>query len=198
MTTSGELVGGSVPVLTSPRPGAEETALLVVVLGLALALRSVSTAGFVAVLGAGAALSRWRPARPAPAALAWGVAGAAVLVVGPAGRALATARAAALVAGHAGAFLPWGAAVAVVVCAEEAFLRGALWRACARWRGEATALVVTSAAFGLVHVPLYGWRALPLDALVGLVLGGLRLASGSVAAPALAHLVADWAGWWLA
>ena len=32
-------------------------------------------------------------------------------------------------------------------------------------------------AFGLLHVPLYGWAALPLDLAVGLLLGGLRMAT---------------------
>jgi hypothetical protein len=46
-----------------------------------------------------------------------------------------------------------------------------------------------------VHVPLYGWRALPLDLGAGLWLGGLRVLSGGVAAPAVAHALADRGAW---
>ena len=52
-------------------------------------------------------------------------------------------------------------------------------------------------AFALLHVPLYGWHVVPLDLAVGLVFAGLRLATGSAAAPAVAHSVADLATWWL-
>jgi hypothetical protein len=48
-----------------------------------------------------------------------------------------------------------------------------------------------------MHVPLYGVGALPLDLAVGLLLGGLRIVSGSVLAPAIAHVLADIAGGWL-
>jgi hypothetical protein len=48
-----------------------------------------------------------------------------------------------------------------------------------------------------MHVPLYGWHVMPLDLAVGLVFGGLRLATHGVAAPAAAHAVADLATWWL-
>lgn len=173
-----------------PAPSEVETALLLAALGLAVALRAVSTIGFVVVLAAAVARSGWRPSRPSLPAGVWGLLGAALLVAGPVGRAVPHPP-------GPGPLFPWVAGVTLVVGAEEAFLRGALWQACARWGGGAAALVVTSGAFALVHVPVYGWKALPLDTAVGLVLGGLRLASGSVAAPALAHLLADWAGWWL-
>jgi membrane protease YdiL (CAAX protease family) len=51
--------------------------------------------------------------------------------------------------------------------------------------------------FALMHVPLYGWHVVPLDLAVGLALGGLRVATRGVAAPAVAHAVADLATWWL-
>ena len=57
--------------------------------------------------------------------------------------------------------------------------------------------MVTSVAFALMHVPVYGWHVVPLDLAVGVVLGGLRLATRSVAAPAAAHAVADLATWWI-
>jgi len=56
---------------------------------------------------------------------------------------------------------------------------------------------VTSVAFALMHVPLYGWHVVPLDLGVGIWLGGLRLLGRGVAAPALAHVLADLVTWWL-
>jgi membrane protease YdiL (CAAX protease family) len=56
---------------------------------------------------------------------------------------------------------------------------------------------MTSLAFALMHVPIYGWGVVPLDLAVGLALGGLRLATGTVLAPIAAHAVADLATWWL-
>ena len=56
---------------------------------------------------------------------------------------------------------------------------------------------MTAVLFALMHVPLYGWHVVPLDLGVGLWLAGLRLATGGVAAPAIAHTVADLATWWL-
>jgi membrane protease YdiL (CAAX protease family) len=91
----------------------------------------------------------------------------------------------------------WTAVVSAVAIAEEVLLRGALWEVAERGWGTVPALAVTTAAFGLLHVPLYGWAALPLDLAVGLLLGGLRLAAGGWAAPAVAHTLADLAGWWL-
>jgi membrane protease YdiL (CAAX protease family) len=91
----------------------------------------------------------------------------------------------------------WAAVVTVVAVAEEVLLRGVLWSAAEQWRGTVAALVLTTAAFGLLHVPLYGWDALPLDLAVGLLLGGLRMATGGWGSAAVAHTVADLAGWWL-
>ena len=91
----------------------------------------------------------------------------------------------------------WAAATAVVATAEEAFLRGALFGALQRWRGNDVAVVGAAVAFAALHVPLYGWRAVPLDLAVGLALGTLRLLSGSWTAPAVAHVGADLLGWWL-
>ena len=85
----------------------------------------------------------------------------------------------------------------VVASAEEALLRGRLFDGVERSGGMAAAIVVTSAAFALMHVPLYGWQVVPLDLAVGVVLGGLRLSTRGVIAPAAAHTVADLATWWL-
>jgi membrane protease YdiL (CAAX protease family) len=94
-------------------------------------------------------------------------------------------------------FAPWAAITVLVATAEELLLRGALFDATERGFGAAAAVVATSLAFALIHVPLYGWHVVPLDLGVGLALGGLRLLSGGVAAPAAAHAIADLATWWL-
>lgn len=96
-----------------------------------------------------------------------------------------------------GDFLSWAAIVSVVALAEEAFLRGALFDALTRWRGDAIAVAVTAIAFAAMHIPLYGWRAIWLDGAVGLWLGMLRSISKSFVAPGIAHVIADLAAWGL-
>jgi membrane protease YdiL (CAAX protease family) len=85
----------------------------------------------------------------------------------------------------------------MVAVGEEVVLRGVLFDAMREWRGDGAALVATTLLFALIHVPLYGVGALPLDLAVGLLLGGLRIVSGGVLAPAVAHVIADLAGGWL-
>ena len=96
-----------------------------------------------------------------------------------------------------GSYVQWALVVTVVAVAEEAFLRGALYSAIAGWRGDTAALVVTAVAFAALHLPLYGWGSVPLDLAVGLVLGVLREQTGGWAAPAVCHVAADLAAWWL-
>jgi membrane protease YdiL (CAAX protease family) len=91
----------------------------------------------------------------------------------------------------------WAAFVVIVAVAEEALLRGSLFRVLEQRAGGAVAIAITSVAFGLLHAPVYGWGVVPLDIAVGVCLGALRAVSGTVAAPAVAHAVADLAGWWL-
>ena len=120
----------------------------------------------------------------------------------------------------------WALITIVVATAEELILRGVLFdaiysaaggggslaetrtvadaaapdeRALAGVEGRAVAVAVlaTSLLFALIHVPLYGWHVVPLDFGVGVFLAGLRLASGSVTAPVIAHVVADLATWWV-
>lgn len=91
----------------------------------------------------------------------------------------------------------WLAVVTVVATAEEVFLRGTLYDATARLAGEPVAIALGAVCFALLHVPLYGWHVLPLDLAVGVVLGGLRQATGTAAAPAITHVLADVAGWFL-
>ena len=99
--------------------------------------------------------------------------------------------------GPATVFGPWLVATTLVALAEELVLRGALFTAAARFGGPALAVTVTSVAFALMHVPVYGWHVVPLDLGVGIFLGGLRLATGRWLAPGIAHVVADLATWWL-
>jgi membrane protease YdiL (CAAX protease family) len=94
-------------------------------------------------------------------------------------------------------FLPWALVTLVVASAEEGILRGVLFDRLQSAGGLMTAVIVTTLAFGVMHVPLYGWHVVPLDLAVGLGLAGLRVATRSVVAPALAHTVADLATWWL-
>jgi membrane protease YdiL (CAAX protease family) len=94
-------------------------------------------------------------------------------------------------------FVPWVAITVVVASAEEALLRGRLFDAVQHAGGVVAAVIVTTAAFALMHVPLYGWHVVPLDLAVGVALGGLRLATRNVVAPTAAHAVADLATWWL-
>jgi len=98
---------------------------------------------------------------------------------------------------HLGPLLVWTPVVALVAVAEEIALRGVLFGALLEAGGAPLTVTLTSIVFGVMHVPLYGWGALPLDIAAGVLLGGLRLLSGGVIAPAVAHVVADLAGGWL-
>ena len=117
----------------------------------------------------------------------WGVAGAAVLCL-PAMLRMDLAT-------RGSDFLPWAAATTAVVLAEERLLRGSLFSVLQRTAGPSAAVLVTSVAFALLHVPLYGWHVLVLDLAVGVLLGALRLVTGGWAAPAVAHAIADYVGW---
>lgn len=97
----------------------------------------------------------------------------------------------------AASLVPWATVTTLVAIAEELVLRGSIFDAIAELGGPAAAVAVTSIAFALLHVPLYGMRVVPLDLGVGFLFAGLRLASGGVVAPAVAHVVADLAAWWL-
>jgi membrane protease YdiL (CAAX protease family) len=145
---------------------------------------------FAGLLLALAACARTRVA-VSPRALLLGVAGAAFLCVPVVllrwGEPL-----------HDGdGFASWAVVVAIVAAAEEIFLRGALYDAVAAAADARVAIGVAAVAFALLHVPLYGWHVVPLDLVVGVVLGELRRASGTPAAPAVTHVGADLVGWFL-
>jgi membrane protease YdiL (CAAX protease family) len=137
----------------------------------------------------------WRPGRVSLRSLAIGAGGGAALLVVP--LALHLGAPPVRAGSPAGDFVVWALVVSLVAGAEEALLRGALMdELLHRVRPEA-AVLVAAVAFAALHVPLYGWVALPLDLAVGVWLGGLRLRSGGAGAPAVAHTVADLASWWL-
>jgi membrane protease YdiL (CAAX protease family) len=97
---------------------------------------------------------------------------------------------------HPEPFPIWVAITCLVACAEEGFIRGQLLNTSTQAFGVVPAVIVTSIAFALMHVPLYGWQVFPVDLAAGVFLAGLRLSSGSVVAPAIAHTIADLATWW--
>ena len=151
---------------------------------------------FAASLLVLAAAAGWRPGRPSLRSAGIGLAGGALLLAVPVALRLA-APSPFIVAGPAGGFPLWAAVMTLIAVAEEALLRGALMGALLRTTHAETAVAVAAVAFALLHVPLYGWSVVPLDLAVGAWLGGLRLLSGGASAPAVAHLVADVATWWM-
>ncbi len=74
--------------------------------------------------------------------------------------------------------------------AEEALFRRGLYGLVEHW-GSRAAVLGTAVLFGLVHVPMYGWRALPIDIGAGLVFGWQRWSTGSWTAPAITHALAN-------
>lgn len=150
--------------------------------------------GFAALLIAVAIASgcRWR--RPAAVTVIAGVAGGAALV----GASLLGLPSVTL-GPRAGltVLLWWAPLAALVATAEELTLRGALFQMLEESQGPISAVLLTSLGFALIHLPLYGPNAFLLDLCAGAVLGALRLATGDVAAPLVAHVIADLAAGWI-
>ncbi len=96
------------------------------------------------------------------------------------------------------AFWEWAAITAVIATLEETAIRGALYQRWTEEAGPAVAIVAGAVVFALIHLPRYGFGAMPLDAAVGLALGGLRALTGRVLPCAVAHTVADWGAWFWA
>jgi membrane protease YdiL (CAAX protease family) len=140
-----------------------------------------------------AIIGGWRPVVEPVSSVGIGAAGGAVLVL----FAVLTRSGELPSLAPAAAFAPWASVTVLVATAEELVLRGALFDKLDQNVGAIAAVLVTSVAFAIMHVPLYGWHVVPLDLGVGLWLGGLRLATGGVAAPVTAHVMADLATWWL-
>lgn len=177
--------------------GAAAVALRSAVGGPAPASSTPAAIVFAIALLALAGAAGWRVRRNARRrrAVAAGVAGGALLT---ALWLTAGAHPALAPGAHLEALLLWTPLVASVAVAEEIAIRGALFGALEEIGGGGVAVLVTTVVFALAHVGLYGWAALPLDAAVGLLLGGLRMLTGGVTAPAIAHVLADLAGGWLA
>lgn len=72
---------------------------------------------------------------------------------------------------------------------EELLFRGVLLSAVARYTGNGAAIVLSSLLFACVHLPdlSFLWYALPNLALLGLILGWLRVQSGSIWPAVVAH-----------
>jgi membrane protease YdiL (CAAX protease family) len=90
--------------------------------------------------------------------------------------------------------IPWSAwalplAVTAAI-AEEALFRRAAYAALAP-AGAFVTVAVTALLFALIHVPLYGTAAYPVDLGAGLLFGWQRHASGSWTAPAVTHAAAN-------
>jgi membrane protease YdiL (CAAX protease family) len=82
------------------------------------------------------------------------------------------------------------AATAVAAVAEEAVFRRALYDRLRRW-GPMAAVGGAAMAFALVHVPAYGWAAVPVDLGAGILFGWQRWATGTWTVPAATHIVAN-------
>ena len=91
----------------------------------------------------------------------------------------------------------WAPLMAVIAAGEEVALRGWLQPLARQTIGPTAAIVAMAGVFAAIHLPIYGWVALPLDFGVGILFGSLREYTGSVAACAFAHFLVDAGHWWL-
>jgi membrane protease YdiL (CAAX protease family) len=192
-------------VITARAAGIHRAPALVAAVGLAAATRSLvggsATAGsapaallFSAVLVSAVLWAGAKPTRISVSGVAVG-AGAAAVLLG-----LSLVGLPAVIFGPRAAtstLLWWAPVVAVVAAAEELVLRGVLFDALRSRSGEVVAVAVTAVLFAVIHLPLYGVTALPIDLCVGVFLGSLRVASGGVTAPLVAHVLADLATGWV-
>jgi hypothetical protein len=192
-------------VIARRAAGAQRAPALVLAVGLAVLVRSAlggaapaaSVAAalvFSAILGAAVLWAGATVTRVRWGEVALGAGGAAALVI------LSLAGLPAVRFGPraaAGALLWWAPLVSVVAASEELVLRGVLFDAVRTRSGDAIAVALTAVLFALIHLPLYGVPALGIDLCVGVFLGCLRVASGSVTAPLVAHVLADLATGWL-
>jgi membrane protease YdiL (CAAX protease family) len=71
---------------------------------------------------------------------------------------------------------------------EESIYRGYLQPGLVERRGQTQGVLATAAIFAICHLQFAPWRLLSL-VLIGLVYGGLRARTGSLIAPAVAHLL---------
>jgi membrane protease YdiL (CAAX protease family) len=112
----------------------------------------------------------------------------AILAVGLGAVLLAAAVAGPVVPAPLGA---WALPLAVLAgVAEEAVFRRAMF-AWLEPRGPLVAIGSTAVAFALLHLPLYGPAAMPVDLGAGLLLSWQRWASGTWTVPAATHAAAN-------
>src|SRR6202035_1061630 len=121
----------------------------------------------------------------------WGVVGVGAVLVAP--LTLGSLRARGL-----DGFWTWAALAATIATVEEIAIRGALYRQWAEEAAPVAPIVAGAIVFALIHLPRYGWGAMPLDRAVGLALGVLRALTGRVMPAAVAHTIADWGAWFWA
>jgi len=165
----------------------------------------------LSTLGGGMLLARiWLPVLGPPARIAalagvlLAILAASLIVPAAPGRAR-IGRGAALAVGLAGVAISLGTGgrpvpapivawalplTLLAAVAEEALYRRAMYGALER-RGAVVAIGVTALAFALVHVPLYGLAAFPVDLGAGLLLSWQRWASGTWSVPAATHAAAN-------
>jgi membrane protease YdiL (CAAX protease family) len=74
--------------------------------------------------------------------------------------------------------------------AEEAWFRR-LWFGLLAPAGDGVAIAGSTILFAAVHVSIYGFWVLPLDLAAGLLFAWQRSTTGSWAAPAVTHVVAN-------
>lgn len=161
--------------------------------GVAPAGSAPAAVTFAAVLAAAVVFAGGRIAPLSWRGVAIGVAGGAALV------ALSLIGVTAVFGARApGPTLAWWVPLVTLVAAvEELVFRGVLFDAVRARSSDIVAIAVTAALFAAIHLPLYGAAAFPLDLCVGLFLGCLRVGSDGVAAPLIAHVLADVATGWV-
>ncbi|HWD09936.1 MAG TPA: CPBP family intramembrane glutamic endopeptidase [Actinomycetota bacterium] len=93
-----------------------------------------------------------------------------------------------LVVRRAGAWAVTASALAAI--AEELFFRRLVYGWLATW-GPVVAIGGSAALFAAVHVPVYGFAVIPIDAAAGLLLGWQRWMTRGWTASGVTHLVAN-------
>jgi membrane protease YdiL (CAAX protease family) len=165
------LVAGSTILLLRPSVTMSSPSPIPVLAALSVAIGAAAIA--LPVPG-----DRDRPALPAGFVLSVGVA-AVLLAAQTAGRPVP---------------IPWAAEAPVLntlaAVAEEALFRRVAY-ARLHPHGAIVAVVGTALLFALLHVPLYGVAAFPVDLGAGLLLSWQRWASGTWSVPAATHVAAN-------
>jgi membrane protease YdiL (CAAX protease family) len=207
-----DLDGARAAAPDAARNAARDATRVALLLGGLLAAASIRAAvnggGAPAAFGAGSGFgfalivlvvaAGWRPAAVRPrghaVAIAVGLLAGGLLAAIPR---LAGPAAGVHLVGGGDPLAAWVAVTLLVAGAEEIVCRGSLIDVLTPRTGTGLAVLVGAVAFALAHVPLYGWHVVPLDLAVGVVFGGLRIATGTLAAPIAAHVVADLATRWM-